>query len=368
MTATLLSIGTAVPPTALSQSRVRDLFAAQPGISRLPQRLIHAAFDQSAIETRHTVLAELAGGEAGIFVDDEGVVLSPLTGARNAVYRREAPALFAAAASDALDRAGLAPADVTHIVTASCTGFFAPGPDFRLVKDLGIRADAERYHLGFLGCAAAFPGLRAATRIADAQPGSVVLVVCGELCSLHVRSSSDPEQIVASAVFADGAAAAIVSSAPIHRQGTVLEIGEFATTITHDGEDAMDWSIGDHGFDMILTAEVPRIVGREIQSVVASMVGADRVPDEAIDAWAVHPGGRSVLDRVQEALALPDPALTYSRDVLREYGNMSSATILFILQRILADDSLGDGARVAGLCFAPGLTVESALFTRREIR
>lgn len=364
MTPTILSIGTAVPQARLQQAKTRDFFASQPLVDRLTARLIGAAFDQSAIDSRYSVIGEI-GEEDALFTEGEKLLRSPTTGERNAVYRREAPPLSAAAAREAISRAGIEPDAITHVITASCTGFFAPGPDFLLVRQLGIPATAERYHIGFMGCAAAFPALRAATRICDAQPGSVALVVCTELCSLHIRSSRDPEQIVASAVFGDGAGAAIVASAPPEAGRPSLEVGGFTTAITEEGEEDMDWTIGDSGFEMRLTAQVPRIIGREIAGAVEAMLGAGADPLAEVDRWAVHPGGRSVLDRVQGGLGLPDKAMDDSRAVLRDYGNMSSATILFILQRVLADDSLGDGARVAGLCFGPGLTVETARFTRR---
>lgn len=361
----ILSIGTAVPATRIAQPAVRDLFAGQEGIDSRAARIIRAAFDHSAIDQRHTVIPELNVGDEGLFVDESARLRAPTTGERNAVYRREAPPLFAAAAQDALARAGLVPTDITHVITASCTGCFAPGPDFRLVRDLGVPSTVERYHLGFLGCAAAFPALRAAARICAAQPGSIVLVACAELCTLHIRSSTDPEQIVASAVFADGAAAAVVASAPPRVDGPVLDVGDFWTAITSAGESDMDWTIGDRGFEMVLTAEVPRIVGREVRSAVQAALG-DAPLASAVDAWAVHPGGRSVLDRVEAGLELSLDALARSRAVLREFGNMSSATVLFILQRILEDDVLGDAARVVGMAFGPGLTVETATFTRRE--
>ncbi len=371
MVTQILGIGTAVPPARLAQARTRDFFAAQPGVDRLSARLISAAFDQSAIETRYSVIGGLdsqagAAVASDVFTEDGERLLTPSTGDRNLVYRSAAPPLSAAAARDALQRAAVAAADVTHVITASCTGFFAPGPDYLLVRELGIPTSAERTHIGFMGCAAAFPALRAAARIGAAQPGSVVLVVCTELCSLHIRSSNDPEQIVASAVFGDGSAAAVVASDPMPARtaGPVLEVGEFSTALTSEGEEDMDWTIGDHGFEMRLTANVPRIIGREITSVVAPMLERDGVGLSDIDAWAVHPGGRSVLDRVESGLDLPERAMRESRDVLREYGNMSSATILFILQRILDDASLPEGAAVAGLCFGPGLTVETARFTR----
>lgn len=363
MSTKILSIGTAVPAARLAQPETRDFFAAQPGVDRLTARLIGAAFDQSAIESRYSVIGEIGSSET-LFSEDGAQLSAPSTGERNLIYRREAPPLYAAAAREALERSGFDAAEVTHVVTASCTGFFAPGPDYLLVRQLGIPTTAERTHIGFMGCAAAFPALRTATAISDARPGAVVLVACAELCSLHIRSSRDPEQIVASAVFGDGAGAAIVSSAEPRGGRAALEAVEFSTAITSEGESDMDWTIGDRGFEMRLTAEVPRIIGREIAGVVEAMLhGGD--PHADVDAWAVHPGGRSVLDRVQGGVDLPDEAMAHSRAVLRDFGNMSSATILFILQRILADESLGEGARVAGLCFGPGLTVETARLTLR---
>ena len=353
----ILSIGTAVPPTILRQDDVRDVFTRQPGFDRLARRLVAATFGASAIERRHTVLAELGGGE-GLFVDDDGLLRQPGTALRNAEYIRQAPGLSAEAARVALTEAGVAASDITHVVTASCTGCFAPGPDFRLVRDLGLADSTERYHLGFLGCAAAFPALRMAARIGAAQPRATVLVVCTELCSLHIRASSAPDQIVAASVFADGAAAAIVAGEPGDRPG--LDLDRFATAITEDGEAEMAWTIGDDGFEMTLTGEVPRIIGREIAGAVASFLDG-----AAPDAWAVHPGGRSILDRVESGLALGPETLAPSRAVLREYGNMSSATVLFILRSLLHDETLAGGRTVAGLAFGPGLTVESALFTKR---
>lgn len=370
MTARILSIGTALPPTTLEQSEVRDFFTRQPGYDRLAQRLVHAAFEASAIDRRHTVVHELAAGGSsgvdGVFVGADGVLRAPSTGVRNAFYTDAAPALFAAAARAALEQAGVTASTVTHVVTASCTGFFAPGPDYRLVRDLGLPVTTERYHLGFLGCSAAFPALRAAARICAAQPDAVVLVVCAELCTLHIRGSSDPEQIVAASVFADGAAAAVVSAVAGLARGPVLDLERFGTTVTTEGESDMVWTIGDEGFEMTLTAEVPRIIGREIRGAVEGFLDvAPGASDWGVDRWAVHPGGRSVLDRVESGLGLGPAALDPSRAVLRDVGNMSSATVLFILAALLADDDVADAETIAGLAFGPGLTVESALFVKR---
>ncbi|MCT2084958.1 type III polyketide synthase [Microbacterium enclense] len=361
MTASILSIGTAVPRTRVAQSALRDLFAAQPGFDRRSQRLVGAAFDAAAIDTRHTVLPQLAGGAAdGIAALADGELTMPPTGARNDEYRRTAPALFAEAAEEALAGSGLDRRAVTHVVTVSCTGMFAPGPDYLLVRDLDLSPNVERYHLGFIGCAAAIPAVRLAARIVAADPDAVVLVAAAELCSLHWQTSSDPDQIVAASVFADGAAAAVVTAADPARPG--LDLEGFATFVTDDGEKDMAWTVGDSGFEMTLTPEVPRIIGREIAAIAASVLG----DLDAIDAWAVHPGGRSILDRVESALSLDATALEPSRDVLRAHGNMSSATLLFILRDLLADAARRDGDRVAALAFGPGLTVEAARLVVRR--
>ncbi|MAP64187.1 MAG: type III polyketide synthase [Microbacterium sp.] len=359
----IVAIGTAVPPVRLAQTDVRDMFTTQPGTSRLTQRLVHAAFDAADIQTRHSVVTQLATdgrpepGEA-VFRDTSGTLHAPSTGERNDLYIRAAPGLYAASARAALEEARVTSAEVTHVVTVSCTGLFAPGPDYRLVRDLGLRPDVERYHLGFIGCAAALPAVRAAERIARADPDAVVLVVSTELCSLHIRVSDDPQQIVAASVFGDGAAAAVVTgAAEIGRPGG-FDLEGFATTLTSEGETDMTWTIGDRGFDMILSAEVPRIIGREIRDAVGPVL-------DGVDAWAVHPGGRSVLDRVEAGLDLDAAALDASRHVLRTHGNMSSATLLFILRDLLVGDVLADGATVGALAFGPGLTVESARLTKR---
>lgn len=372
----LIGIGTAVPEFALSQAQVRELFLAQPDVAPLTARIIRAAYDGSAIERRHTVIDELAGGD-GIFIDAQrGAVRNPGTAARNERYAREAPRLSETAARRALSDAGVEPSEITHVVTASCTGFYAPGPEYRLVRDLALDPTVQREHIGFMGCAAAIPALRSAWRICLTDPTATVLVSCTEICSIHIRSSPDPDQIVASAVFADGAAAAVVTARDARSAGTGtgdagdagdagqsavgpswgLELTGFTTALTTDGEQDMAWIIGDHGFEMTLTGNVPRIVGREVRSALAPVL--ERVG--SVDQWVVHPGGRSILDRFEKAMHLDETALERSRRILRDYGNMSSATVLFILADLLRDPTAATGDQVLVTAFGPGLAVETA--------
>lgn len=351
----VLAVGTALPETVLAQDRARDIFLRQPGLSRLATRLTTAAFDASGIATRHTAHPAFATGEPSELFDADGLLLPATTGTRNALYAGLVPPLVRAAAVDALARAGVRPEEVTHVITVSCTGFFSPGPDLTLVRDLGLDPSTRRLHLGFMGCYGAFPALQAADAFCRADPDSVVLVVCVELCTLHVTSSEDPEQIVAMSVFGDGAAAAVVAARESERPSLVLDA--FTSTVVPDSGSEMAWTIGDTGFRMRLSSYVPAIVGRSIREAVAPLLPSGAA---AADAWAVHPGGRAILDRVEEALELPPEALAPSRAVLAEHGNMSSATVLFILRRLLDADTTGT---VCALAFGPGLTVEGARMT-----
>lgn len=367
------TIQTAVPPTVLVQSDVREIFAAQPGLSRLGERLVRTSFDMSGIDTRRSVLpdfGEFDRPEVPVFHDaTTGMLLVPSTRVRNEIYIEEAGPLFTEAARAALSACpDLGADDITHVVTVSCTGFYAPGPDYELIRELGLPTTTQRYNIGFMGCYAAFPALRAAAAFCTADPGAVVLVVACELCTIHVRSSNDADQIVASSVFADGAAAAIVTARPAPTDATVLTIDQLASELTPVGEKDMAWTIGDEGFEMILSASVPKIIDNYIEGALEPLLRQE--PDLSADPaggirhWAIHPGGRSILDKVEAKLGLSDLQLQPSRRILREYGNMSSPTVLFVLKEILESPTEPGDDRVCAMAFGPGLTVETGLFTR----
>ncbi len=379
MTVLMRSLETAVPPTVMVQSQVRDVFAAQPGLNRLGQRLVTAAFDSSGIDTRYTAVEELTlekhNDEPVFFDSGNMLILSPGTKARNEVYAEESTKLFIEAAQKALDAAdGVQPTDITHVITVSCTGFFNPGPDYKIVRALGLNASAQRFHLGFMGCYAAFPALRAAKSFCEADPKAVVLVVSAELCSLHVRSSNNPDTIVGTSLFADGAAAAVISARTDFpaATGNMLSLDHFETTLTPVGEESMAWNIGDEGFEMVLGTYVPHIIDEHIVGALAPLIERDDslIGKEYrdIEHWAIHPGGRSILDKVQAKLKLTDDQLVPARETLRNYGNMSSATVMFVLKHILdqpaAPEADGADERICSMAFGPGLTVETALLTK----
>jgi predicted naringenin-chalcone synthase len=379
VTVALRAISTAVPSTVLVQPEVRDVFAAQPGLNRLAQRIVATSFNVSGIETRYTVLEELSRDshpEVPVFFDVEsGELLLPGTKVRNEIYAEEATKLYVSAARAALAACpGIEASDVTHIVTVSCTGFYAPGPDFMIARELGLPAGVQRYHLGFMGCYAAIPALRLAAQLCEADASAVVLVVSVELCTLHLRSSNDPDTIVASSLFADGAAAGIVTSRPPADGERTLDLDRFATRITPVGEGDMAWKIGDHGFEMVLSNAIPAIIDEHITGALEPLFEHDAAlaealatdgSSDAVEHWAIHPGGRSILDKVESRLGLTEAQLVPARETLRDYGNMSSATVLFVLRNILESAGAGDGDRIAAMAFGPGLTVETALMTVR---
>ncbi len=402
MAVTLRALQTAVPPTILVQDQVRDVFAAQPELSRLAQRIVATSFNVSGIETRRTVISELtldSTNEDPQFFDARTQrLLTPSTKVRNELYITEATKLYVDAGRRAIDAcADISAADITHIVTVSCTGFYAPGPDYMLVRELGLNPATQRYHLGFMGCYASMPALRAAKQFVLADPNAVVLVVSAELCSLHLRTSNDPDTIVASSLFGDGAAAGIVSSRGPQPGETALVLDHFETVITPVGEGDMAWKIGDQGFEMVLSTYVPHIIDEHIEGALAPLIGRDaglagslpnesgagsepqqaespagqpasvavlaKPLNEAIAHWAIHPGGRSILDKTEAKLGLSEAQLMPSRETLRQYGNMSSATVLFVLKAILDAPTTEADERVCAMAFGPGLTVESGLMT-----
>jgi predicted naringenin-chalcone synthase len=364
----LHAVGTALPPHAYPQPYIREVMSRWIGGERRTDKLLDRVYAASAIDVRHSVVADFLPepppGHRPAFVAPDGAFRSPGTGERNALYAAHAPALAEDAARAALASGGLlGAADVTHLITVSCTGFMTPGVDLHLVRSLGLGAAVERYHLGFMGCFAAFPALRMAQAFCAADPAAVVLIVTVELCTVHLQPRSDVDAILSGSVFADGAAAALVSARAPTGPQRALALERSATAVTQAGADDMAWTIGDHGFDMTLTSYVPRVLEAEAGAALAPLFAGAAVERGDVPWWAVHPGGRAIIDKVAAALSLDEGAVAASRAVLRRAGNMSSATVLFVLEALMERSGPGPapGERVAALAFGPGLTVDSAL-------
>lgn len=324
-------------------------------------------FRRAGIERRHSVVADFVDESSQELFrrDAAGVPQEPSTGERNRCFIRHSSRLVVEVAGQALANAeGFTPEDVTHIVTVSCTGFYNPGPDLQIVQQLGLRHSVERYHLGFMGCYAAFPALRMAEQFCAARPEAVVLVVCLELCTLHMHQSAETDSLLANALFADGAAAAVVSARPASGSRSTLALDRFLSALAPEGGGDMAWDIGNEGFNIVLSSYVPDILAANIRPMVEDLLTQGRIGIGDIDLWAVHPGGRAILDRIETTLALRPEQLAASRATLRDFGNMSSVTMLFVLKHLLVSGET-QPRRVCAMAFGPGLTVETAILTLR---
>jgi predicted naringenin-chalcone synthase len=342
------AIGTAVPS--------HDIHAAFIGWARerLPiaqRKLFDRMAARAAIGHRWSVLPKDAGspvGDTGFYADTP----HPGTAARMSLYAQAAPELALTAIERLRDQVAID--DATHLVVASCTGFVAPGIDQIIARQLGLSPAIERTLIGFMGCYAAVAALRTARHIVRSEPAARVLVVTVELSTLHLQAVDEIEPLLAMLQFGDGAAAAMVSA---ERRG--LAIGQpFATTLA-ESDRLIRWDITDAGFAMHLSGEVPgRIAAALADPVLVDAITAGQ-DATAIDAWAVHAGGRSILDAVEHGLSLDADALDDSRAVLVDNGNMSSATLMFVLARVLARS---DVRRGVALAFGPGLAAEGFAF------
>jgi len=366
------AIGTATPPHRLAQPTIAGFMAEALELDAADTRKLRALYRVSGIEHRHSVLADYgrANGAYDFFPNTPGLEPFPSVGPRMAAYRREALPLALAAVRDTLRQApGVAPASLTHLITVSCTGMYAPGLDIELVAALGLPTSVRRTCVNFMGCYAAVNALRLADGMVRADPSARVLVVSVELCTLHFQKSHDPDHLVSNALFSDGAAACLVLGQPLASlagAGTVpapsLALRAFHCGLAPEGVQDMAWHIGDFGFEMTLSGYVPALIQRGIGQLTADLLHDLPVRRQDIRHFALHPGGRKILEAIEQALDLSKDDNRYAYQVLRDYGNMSSATVLFVLRELLAAATPADhGAPVLSCAFGPGLTMEAML-------
>lgn len=338
-TAHINAIATAVPERDIHRAFVDW---AEQRLAGRERALFRRMAERSDIEHRWSVHRHSPVGPDGFYA---GAALPP-TSARMTLYAETAPAL----ALKAIAGLDFDPAEITHIVVASCTGFIAPGIDQIIAARIGLSPSVERLLIGFMGCYAAATALKSARHLIRSDPMAKVLVVTVELSTLHLAAEDRIEPLLAMLQFGDGAAAALVSAQP-----TGLAIGKgFAVTLP-DSHELIRWTIGDQGFAMHLSGEVPARIGAALADPLVRDILTDGQDARAIAHWAVHAGGRSILDAVEHGLGLGAHSLAESRAVLRECGNMSSATLMFVLARMLASGIIGPGVALA---FGPGLAAE----------
>ncbi|MEL7833790.1 type III polyketide synthase [Fodinibius sp. Rm-B-1B1-1] len=363
MSAYIHNIATKVPKQSYDQSFLRDRMKEYIADKEFTQRIIHRIYSNSGINKRHTVIPDFnANGDPRFFFQQDGTLNVPSTGERNQLYSKKAKRLFVDTAHKTIDEN---PAvdydDITHVITVSCTGFFAPEPGFEIIQQLGLPTSTQRYHLGFMGCFAAFPAMKMAKAFCASQPNAKVLVVCLELCSIHLQPSEVTDNLISASVFADGAAGMIISNG---KPQTGFELTQFSTSIAPKSENDMAWTIGDTGFDMVLSTYVPDIIESNLKDSLKPLFEEYQQDADQIDHWALHPGGRAILDKIQKSVTLSNEQLEPSRQILAEYGNMSSATILFVLENLLHQPSENQQESVLAMAFGPGLTIESGFLQK----
>lgn len=364
----ILTIGTAVPEYSADQTTIARWMASSFEDRPAMQRLIRSCYAHSGIEKRHGCAPEyLLPPNESPFAPGLSRTLTPTTAERMAIYRRESAPLADRAAREALRSLASSRstpieaqlATITHLIVVSCTGFFAPGLDFVLAERLGLSPSVQRTVIGFMGCSAAFNGLRAASQIVAGDPSACVLVVAVELCSLHIQAGERRDDLVSASLFADGSAAAVVG---IPQQGDhcYYRLDRFHTGRKANTEDEMVWEIGDHGFTLRLSPKIPDHLGDVAPTQVDAVMAGERPV-----FWSIHPGGRAIVDKLQEIFSIPDESMASTRAILANYGNLSSATILFVLaeqRRRLVAACTPDSTGVA-MAFGPGLTIELACLT-----
>lgn len=365
MTMIITGLGTAVPECRVAQTAAYEAMQQLCCDSDEQRRVMELIYQGSGVQERGTVLLnqpiETLAENTGFFRSrSDGDDYGPTTRDRMEKYEEHSLPLAIRSCEIALAQADQDLSEITHLVTVSCSGFQAPGFDIGLIQAMGLSPETARTHIGFMGCHGSFNALRVAKGYVDADPGAVVLVCSVELCSLHHHYGWATDKVIANALFADGSAAVVCRSAPqgqipAHAKYQMIRSGSHLVANTTG---AMSWRIGDHGFEMTLSQKVPALIEQNLNAWMTTFLAKEGLTIDGIQGWAIHPGGPRILDACVMALSLPGDAVAPSREILSRYGNMSSATVLFLLDLMKQEPRQGP---VVALGFGPGLTIEAML-------
>lgn len=354
----ITSIGTAVPKNKFEQSTIAR-FMEHLTEDAAERRKIHAVFRRSSISSRYSVLGDYGlENEFSFYPNSKGLEPFPSTAQRMVAYRQHACDLSVEAIANCVPTGRVK--EITHLITVSCTGMYAPGLDIDLVNRLQLPSSTERICINFMGCYAAINALKVGDSICRADGNAKVLIVCTELCSLHFQKEFTEDNILANALFADGSAAMLIESKP--GTGTSYNMVSFHSDIVRTDEQHMTWGIGDLGFEMKLSSYVPDILNHGIRQLLDTLFRKANIDLHQVNHFAIHPGGKKILETVETILNLSNQALNDSYEVLKEYGNMSSPTVIFVLHRMMRGfSSQQQNKFVMAMAFGPGLTIESAV-------
>ena len=353
MSAIITSIGRANPAHIIPQSEVVEFMIRAHKLDDQEAHDLRVLYRATGIQQRFTSIQDYGATEQyEFFPNNADLSPFPSTSVRADWYRRNVVGLSIDAVRGCLTEDRYS--EITHLITVSCTGMYAPGLDIDLINELGLKPGIERTCINFMGCYAAFNALKLAKHICDAG-NAKVLIVSVELCTLHFQKDKSEDNLLANALFGDGAAAALVET-----EGQGLELNHFKCDLLPRASEEMAWEIGDFGFEMRLSSYVPDVIQQEVGPMVDQLKEEANV--KAFDFYAIHPGGKRILSVMEAQLGISKAQNRFAHEILRSYGNMSSPTILFVLEQLM--DSLegsDNGKHLLGFAFGPGLTMESVV-------
>ena len=369
MSSCISAIGTANPKYRIPQNDIYQFMVKAFRLNDTNASRLKQIYDHSGIEYRYSVIPDFGETESKkntFFGKTDDFEPFPGTRERLSLYQDTAADLASQAVNDCFSsHAEIPTASITHLITVSCTGMHAPGIDIELIEKLDLKRNIERTCINFMGCYGTLNAFKVADYICQANPTAKVLIVSVELCTLHFQKENTLDNWVANSLFSDGAAAVIVEhSSTLKKKKNHLTLDTFYSEFLNEAKNEMGWYVGDAGFEMKLTSKVSKLILKHIESISNKLLSKAGLQFKDISRFAVHPGGRKILEAAEHALGFPSIANQFSYDTLKEYGNMSSATILFVLKKLMNDPEGIEGENILGFAFGPGLTVESMILKR----
>ncbi|MDB5119256.1 MAG: type polyketide synthase [Sphingobacteriales bacterium] len=365
MSSCISAIGIANPPFKISQQAIYPFMVKAFDLQSNDAQRLKKIYDQSGINYRYSVLSDFdaLNSSKPAFFQNSPDQLFPGTRQRLLIYEKWAADIGCKAAMHCFEQLGNNIADkITHVITVSCTGMHAPGLDIELVELLSLNKSTERTCINFMGCYGAINALKTADYICRADESAKVLVVSVELCTLHFQKISTLDNWVSNSLFSDGAAAVLIENKNNRlSKNRCMILENFYTEFVPEAKDDMGWLIGDFGFEMKLSSKVSKHVKKHIKDICEKLMEKVGLTLKDVRQYAIHPGGRRILEAAEESLNISPESNHYSYDTLRDFGNMSSATILFVLQKIMQQKDNVNESRILGAAFGPGLTVETML-------
>ncbi len=360
MSGKIIMIGTAVPDYSAQQKDILK-FMGRAYNNEQDFRKLKVLSHQSGIEKRYSVIPDFGLNQDFIFFKPQQP--QPDVHDRMRVFKENALDLSLSSIQSTLDASGISVSEITHLITVTCTGLHAPGLGNQIVYRLKLKDDLFQTSVNFLGCNAAFHALKIADLIARDNENAKVLITTVELCTLHFQPKNNVDNLLSNTIFGDGAATALVTSKNDSRPG--LEINGFYSLLLKEGYDYMGWNVLPQSFEMVLNAQLPRLIGSEIGALMNRTMAYFNVEIDDIASWAVHPGGKKILEEVKKNLQIPDDKIIQSYQVLKEYGNMSSSTILYVLKKIMELPSR-ENSKIMAIGFGPGLSIDTAMLNYVE--